>query len=523
MPILIYEWCFSLYIHSSRFFPIFDDILYLRMKALLEKKNLFTLLIALLLVPLFFINVSDSHDWGGDFAMYIMQAHNIVDGVSQAETPYIYNPGNAVLGPPAYPIGFPLLLTPVYALFGNNILAFNLWIASFLLGIGMLMSVFLRRYFSDLATFFLVLIIIYNPWTLNMKLEIMSEFPFAFLLLLSLWLFEKYSRGPFWMGIVIAVLGGLLMSVRIIGVVFPIAVLIWAIRKRFIDKDPSPMSKCVCGFLVAIGSILFYLLLNNIIFVVPQTEGGSYTGIWGHEKLYATVLYNLAYYTEQFKYFFSPWGGSWNFLPLMLKAVIFTFVLLGMMKSFFKRLELVDMIVILYFGVLLIYPYRNAGIRFLFPLMPLLVIYLVRGLETVKIFPNIKAPAKAWFLGGIVLVSYLNMLWYIVYYDRGTIAGPQEKASEEVFEYIKKNTSQEDVIIFAKARVLALYTDRNSLANHKESDAETILNLISEYGVDYILTHQDLSDPAIIEFVGTYDDRMEYIYGNDKFKLYKTN
>ncbi|RLD53513.1 MAG: hypothetical protein DRI97_13315, partial [Bacteroidetes bacterium] len=239
-------------------------------KTLFNRRNRFIWFMAIILLPLFFINVRSSHDWGGDFAMYIMQAKNIVEGVPQTEVSYIYNPDNPVIGPPAYPIGFPLLLSPVYALAGNSIFAFSLWITAFLFGTGMIMALYLRRYFTELVAFFLVMILMYNPWTLGMKLEIMSEFPFAFLLMLCLYLFEKYAGGPFWMGIVIAFVGGLLMSVRTIGVVFPIAVLIWAIRKRFIEKDKTPMSRCVCGFLVGVGSILVYLLLNNILFVVPQ-------------------------------------------------------------------------------------------------------------------------------------------------------------------------------------------------------------------------------------------------------------
>ena len=490
-------------------------------KALYNRRSRFIWLMAVMMLPLFFINVRTSHDWGGDFAMYIMQAENIVNGVSQSETAYIYDPDNPVLGPPAYPIGFPLLLSPVYALAGNSVFAFTLWITAFLMGIGMIMAVFLRRYFSDLIAFFLVMIVIYNPWTLSMKLEIMSEFPFTFLLLLCLFLFEKYGKGPFWMGIVIAILGGLLMSVRAIGMVFPIAILIWAVRKRFIEKDKTPMSKCVCGFLVGVGSVLVYLLLNNVIFAVPQAEGGSYTGIWGEEKLYATVLYNLAYYTEQFKYFFSPWGGSWNFLPLILKAAIFTFTLLGMIRMFFRRLELMDMIVILYFGVLLIYPYRHGGIRFLFPIMPFLAFYLARGLETVHIFPNIKSSAKAWFLGCLVLVSYLNMFWFIIHTDHQTLQGPQEQLSEEAFEYIRNNTAEDDVIIFSKPRVLALYTDRNCLANNKEFTPGEIADLIFAYEVDYVLTHTEISDAAIHDFIRKQDYICEYLWSNEKFVLYK--
>ncbi len=486
-----------------------------------NRKSRFIWLMAVMLLPLFFINMRASHDWGGDFAMYIMQAENIVKGVPQSETPYIYNPDNAVLGPPAYPIGFPLLLSPVYAVAGNSVFAFTLWITAFLYGLGMLIAVFMRKYFSDLIAFFLVLILIYNPWTLNMKLEIMSEFPFTFLLLLCFFLFEKYGKGPFWIGIIIAIFGGLLMSVRAIGVVFPIAVLIWAIRKRFIEKDKTPMSKCVCGFLVGVGSILVYLLLNNSIFPVPQAEGGSYAGIWGEEKLYATVLYNLAYYTEQFKFFFSPWGGSWNFLPLILKAAIFTFTLLGMIRTFFRRLELMDMIVILYFGVLLVYPYRNAGIRFLFPIMPFLAFYLVKGLETVHIFPNIKDIAKVWFLGCLVLVSYLNMLWFIICTDHQTLKGPQEQLSLEAFEYIRNNTGEDDVIIFAKPRVLALYAKRHSLANCKESSPQEIADLIFAYEADYVFTHTELPDAAIHDFIRKQDYICEYLWSNEKFVLYK--
>ena len=137
-------------------------------------------LMAIMMLPLFFINVRTSHDWGGDFAMYIMQAENIVKGIPQSETAYMYNPDNAVLGPPAYPIGFPILLSPVYAIAGNSIFAITLWITAFLFGIGMMMALYLRRHFSDLVTFFMVMIVIYNPWTLSMKLEIMSEFPFTF-------------------------------------------------------------------------------------------------------------------------------------------------------------------------------------------------------------------------------------------------------------------------------------------------------------------------------------------------------
>ena len=52
--------------------------------------NFSYLILILLLLPVFFINVTDSHDWGGDFAQYISQAKNIVEGNPHYETGYIF-------------------------------------------------------------------------------------------------------------------------------------------------------------------------------------------------------------------------------------------------------------------------------------------------------------------------------------------------------------------------------------------------------------------------------------------------
>ena len=73
--------------------------------------------IGLLCLPVLFINIKDTHDWGDDPAQYIHQAKNIVDGKPQSETGYIFNEDN-FLDPKAYPVGFPLLLAPVYCFFG---------------------------------------------------------------------------------------------------------------------------------------------------------------------------------------------------------------------------------------------------------------------------------------------------------------------------------------------------------------------------------------------------------------------
>ena len=101
------------------------------------------LIASIVFLPLLFINVRNSSDWGDDFAQYIHQAGNIVKGIPQSETGFIYSQENYI-GPQAYPVGFPLLLAPAYAVAGNNMLAFTTFISLIYIVLGLLLVFFYR-------------------------------------------------------------------------------------------------------------------------------------------------------------------------------------------------------------------------------------------------------------------------------------------------------------------------------------------------------------------------------------------
>src|SRR5690242_710038 len=81
----------------------------------------FRSLLFLFIVPLLFINIKSSHDWGDDFAQYLIQARNIVEHRPQTENNLILDEQNGAFAVKAYPVGFPLLLAPIYALKGLDI------------------------------------------------------------------------------------------------------------------------------------------------------------------------------------------------------------------------------------------------------------------------------------------------------------------------------------------------------------------------------------------------------------------
>ena len=68
------------------------------------------------------------HDWGDDFSAYIMQAASLIQGELHnfiEENTFTIQESSRVLGPVIYPWGYPLLIAPIYAAFGLNLMAFK--------------------------------------------------------------------------------------------------------------------------------------------------------------------------------------------------------------------------------------------------------------------------------------------------------------------------------------------------------------------------------------------------------------
>ena len=171
------------------------------MKAIFKKT--YWSLFLLFFVGVFLINIKSTHDWGDDFAQYLHQAKNIVQGIPQSQTGYIINPDYSLLGPPAYTMGFPLLLSLVYPIFDGNITAYNYLMSFFLLLCGLVLFAILqtqtRKPFAALAA----IMLIYLPYLLNFKMEILSDLPFAVLLSLGILICLKgnYKSNKFYLAL----------------------------------------------------------------------------------------------------------------------------------------------------------------------------------------------------------------------------------------------------------------------------------------------------------------------------------
>ena len=157
------------------------------------------LLLVALLFPLFFINVKGTHDWGDDFAQYIIQSRNIIEFLPQTENGLIKPIEAPEYAVAAYPIGFPLLIAPVYYFYGMTLKPYLILISLFLVATGLLCYDYFRKRAGEFGGIMIALLFCYNPQLIELKKSILSEIPFTCSILLFLFWIEtddyrkKYS------------------------------------------------------------------------------------------------------------------------------------------------------------------------------------------------------------------------------------------------------------------------------------------------------------------------------------------
>ncbi|HNW97928.1 MAG TPA: hypothetical protein PKK00_05905 [Bacteroidales bacterium] len=496
------------------------------------KKYYSYLLIIILCIPLLFINVKNSHDWGDDFAQYIHQAKNIIEGTPQSSTGYVLNKDYPILGPPAYPIGFPLLLSPVYYLFGNNIQAFSIIMSIMLIAAAVLFLKFFKLFFSALSSVFLVLIIIYNPWTLNFKMEIMSDIPFTLCLYLLIILYHfRDEKRNYLFYFLIGLLGGFLISIRSAGIIFIIAIsfefifCIYQYQEKRIQY--SLLKKLLLQKIIMIFSAIFiYSLLNIILFKTPSMGFLYYTSALDLKSISYIIHDNLTYNFLMLKNFFEFKNIYLQFLSVFTQSALLTLTVIGFIKKVIINFDFIDLILILYCITVLIYPYSDAGFRFIFPIAPILFYYAVIAIKdffkTANIFNRKYIPV---LIGLIILIQYIGGIEKIIRNHDRVLFGPQNKYAAEALNYIKTSIPDDAIIEFEKPRAIALYTGKNGFHIKINQPITDIKKNFDKVGISYILQSKRqidfIGDDSLKKYLSYKNDNIECIWSNYNFRLYK--
>ncbi len=465
--------------------------------------------LVLALTAFHLLTISPGHSWFScDFALYLQHTENILHGVEYSRTGYLFNP-QKIISPPAYPPVLPLLLAPVYALFGLNFWVLKAWIVLFFGA--MLFTVLLwgGKYLKAHFIYLLPLLLGLNPALWEHKNSVFSDLPFLFFMFLVVLLVEWRNQDPdrigrkWWAWIVMGLLIYVAFATRSVGLILaPSLIAHDLIRYR------RPTLFSVGASLLALGAVFLQGLLIG-------SQGSGVTG-------YMTQLKGIGYHN--FYNLFLAFknigrltlGGPPPWLSYPLFALALATALIGMVSQLKKGDIFAHLMTVCYFGILFIFPHQPT--RYLFILLPFFFLWFLLGLQVLGGLPlrRLVRPVTAFL---IVAVFFCYGSKYAFLIQAPPRPGVTDPPALELYEYFERETGESDRVMFSNPRVLAFFTGRKSSVWHCPEDMEELLAYMYRIKATHLVL--PLWKPECVQrLLLEKPDNFREVMANEHFKIF---
>ncbi|MEP7345948.1 MAG: glycosyltransferase family 39 protein, partial [Gemmatimonadaceae bacterium] len=222
-----------------------------------------------------------AHQWNylprltdGDFAQYILHAKALVDGRRYTDTGYIYTPFTFLVGPRAQPPGLPLLLTPVVALFGTNLMVLKNVVVLSAVAFVLIAATYFGRRESLWTGAAVALLTSLSLQTQNATISVIADLPFA---AACWWLISLADREGPWTGYraaLVTVLGGVAVAFRVAGAAAGLAVILFALLRPPAQKRAAslPLVLWLIGGLAAVTFFGEFIPFWKQILQLPKAD-----------------------------------------------------------------------------------------------------------------------------------------------------------------------------------------------------------------------------------------------------------
>lgn len=424
---------------------------------------------------------------GGDNASYILLAKALITGKGYTR---IFEPGN----PPEtmYPMGYPLLLAPLVGLFGYNFIIFKTYSLLFFLGsIWMIYLIFLRKYKLSFILIFVPLLLVCNPLILEMSSEILSEMPFLFFSLLSIYLLINYKTkiNLLLLPLVLA----FTFYIRAVGVALLISSLVYLLFK----KDYRALAY------VLIISVL--LMLPMFMRSAKSTEDVNYISVLRIKDPYNPEAGSLNFSGFLSRIFTNIKDYGVRFIPgTVIPQIIYRplyllsiFITLIIFYSWIRQVRsLFGIYLFIYLGVLIVRPPVWNSMRFLVPVIPVLAYLFVIGVEDL-FAKRLKFKNGVYFILGIIIFVNLIRGFTTLIPERLEIQRNYRNGNKmagytldwvryyDAADWIKRNTQEESVVICRKPSLFYLFGERKCLNYPPSYEHSKVLDVVLQ--ADYVL------------------------------------
>jgi len=465
-----------------------------------------------------FATVRPGHVWGDDFAMYVHHAKNIVEGRPYADTGYIYNPAVPVYGPRMYPPVFPLLLAPLYKIFGLNLVPMKLeQVVFFLLTLAAVYLFWQHDLGSEYAPAMLA-ILGFSPVFWTAKDMVLSDLPFLFFFYAAAVLVQRAPRqSPGWWrwAVLIGVVLYLAFGTRSAGISLLAGLPLYDVLKHRKITRLTIVALLVCAGLIA-------LQRYSVGSGVGGYVGHGYVGQQIRPTVQTVATNLLAYARVLASFWVAATRGMFSFFVLGTVAML---VAAGLYYRFkqgaTQGATIVEAFLVPYLAVILLWPFA-AGVRIVFPFIPWMVFLALYGIRclTANLAPRYSSAAA----GGLLLM--IAVPYTLVY--RAMDFGPIRQDSglaefNQLCQAVREDTRADDVLIYFRARALSLYTRRPaSTYNYHGTEQELELYAHKIHATHLVTTNAFNDDVGFLtRYVERNSSRFDLVYRNANFTLYR--
>jgi hypothetical protein len=422
-------------------------------------RNQFLIIIILLSLAISSATLTRGHEWGDDWASYVMQSQSILSGKTdefvERNTFTIFE-SSFQIGPVAYPWGYPLILTPVVALKGVHALTLKLPGLFFFAGFLICLYLLTKDRLTRTESLLLVSLFAFNPTLTKFLDHILSDIPFLFFIFLGLLLITRLKTGT-WNSIALGTVIFFAFFIRTTGIILLAGFLA---HQAFNSYRQTTARKAILthSFLTLFS---FGLLLSITALVFPDGQGSYLEQLNGlTPDIFKSNIFNYFYL---FILFFGD-DPTWTYIYYALVV----FFLIGAWTTQRNTDQFLIIFFGLYFIAMLFWP-DWQGIRFIFPLLPIFVYFIFQGMSAVTnqllktYHPLSKGIAYAFWLViiGMFLFSSGTRAYSNLKSNR-QINGPFDPFSSDVYNFIRAETPPDSVIVFYKPRAMRLFTDRDT-------------------------------------------------------------
>ncbi len=418
----------------------------------LQLDRIILTLIMILAAVLAISCVKEGHDWGGDFSLYIAQAQAILNGTVEVlyeENKFMVLHSSRFAGPYLYPFGFPVLLSGIYYIVGLDFVALKLFCTVFFIASLPLIYGLAKK---DTPKAFLALVpvagIAFHPVFLQFSDGVQADFPYLFFSLLALWLMDRANglKDQVVLGIVIF----LSFWIRDVGVLLLPA--LFTLQVQRYGQHWNKISPHRWWLLSSPYLVFAVLFIANSLILPYGGENHMDKIMNGFSS--GSMFHNFDYYLSKGLHYLYL-NRTW---PALLMIGFLTVT--GMIAVARTQLYLAVYFMLVSL-VLVTWPFLQ-NFRYLMPIIPLYLYFLVRGVA----FVSKAVQREKWIYAGLILItlvhSYIGVKRTISYWDHNSNHAVAP-GMIEIYRYVQDNVTDQDIIGFHKPRVLRLFTGKRTV------------------------------------------------------------